>query len=113
MEEVSACLSDDGIFMTNIISSTSGEKQKLFQGFHRALTEVFPHVEVFFVSDPNNEKHVQNIVLVGFKRPYDLKTDDQTPDKVVFLMKHNKKVEVSQSVPPLTDALAPVEWYVL
>ena len=113
MEEVSACLSDDGIFMTNIISSVSGEKQKLFQGFHRALTEVFPHVEVFFASDPTSEKYVQNIVLAGLKKPYDLTTDEQTPEKVVFLMKHHKKVEVSKTVPPLTDAFAPVEWYVL
>ncbi len=113
MEEVSACLSDDGIFMTNIIASINGEKSKLFQGFHRALTEVFPQVEVFPVSDSGNEKEVQNIVLTGFKRPYDLKIDEQTPEKIAFLVKHHKKVKVSQSVPPLTDAFAPVEWYVL
>jgi len=113
MEEVSECLSDDGIFMTNIIASISGEKSKLFQGFHRALTEVFPQVEVFLVSGPNDEKYVQNIVVVGFKRRYDLKTDEQTPEKVISLMNRHKKVKVSNTVPPLTDAFAPVEWYVL
>jgi len=114
MEEVSECLSDNGIFMTNIISSLSGEKSGLFLGFHRALTEVFPQVEVFLVSGPNNEKDVQNIVLVGFKQPCDLTTNDQTPPRVAFLLNHHhKKVKVSQTVPPLTDAFAPVEWYVL
>ena len=113
MEEVSACLSDDGIFMTNIIASVSGEKQKLFQGFHWALAEVFPQVEVFLVSAPNDEKDVQNVVLAGFHKPYDLKTDEQTPDKVVSLMRFRRPVAVSQTVPPLTDAFAPVEWYVL
>ncbi len=113
MQEVSACLSDDGIFMTNVISSLGGEKCKLFQGFHRALTEVFPQVEVFFVGDPTRENELQNIVLVGFKKPYDLKVDANAPPKVVSQMKHRKKVTVSQTVPPLTDAFAPVEWYVL
>ena len=113
MEEVSACLSDDGIFMTNIISSINGEKSGLFQGFHRALTEVFPQVEVFMVSDTKNDKDIQNIVLVGFKTPLEMKTNAETPQRISFLLDHRKKITVPKTIPPLTDAFAPVEWYVL
>lgn len=113
MEEVSDQLSDRGIFITNIISSVKGKKHKLLEGFYAALDEVFPQVAVFLVGDPKDEKMVQNIVLVGFKEPCDLGVRMDTPLEIINLLGFMYHKDIHPKVPPLTDAFAPVERYVL
>lgn len=113
MQEVYEQLSDEGVFFSNIISSVKGKKHKLFDGFHNALAEVFPQTAVFLVANPHDEAMVQNIVLVGFKKPVSLEVDENTPEMIKNLLEHRFSGESSKAIPPLSDDFAPVERYVL
>jgi len=113
LEEISHRLSDDGIYMVNIIASAEGPKRKLFEAFHRTLSEVFTSVDVFMVGGPTHGDNVQNIVLVGFKGKSGFPDSPDAPMDVRQLLNHRWTKPVPQTVPPLRDALAPVEWYLL
>lgn len=111
LEEISGRLSDDGIYMVNIIASAEGPKRKLFQAFHRTLGEVFPRVEVFMVEDPARGGEVQNTVFVGFKGNRDIPDPSTAPQELRERLEHRWTKPVPQAVPAFRDALAPVEWY--
>ncbi len=113
MQEVFEQLSEDGIFMTNIIASTGGRKHRLFRGFYQALAEVFPQVEAFSVHDPNEEIETQNIVLLGSKKKFSLEVSPETPPRIAEFMNHRYTRSIPKDTPALTDAFAPVEMYVL
>ena len=113
LEEISHRLNDDGIYMVNIIASAEGPKRKLFQAFHRTLSEVFPRTEIFMVDGPARGANIQNIVFVGFKGKRELPDPQTAPTELRRNLNHRWTKPVPQTIPPLLDALAPVEWYLL
>jgi len=111
VEEISYRLSDDGIYMVNIIASAEGPRQKLFQAYHRTLSEVFPRTKVFMTRDPNCGQDFQNIILVGFKGQRELPDPSTASEAIQRLLNQRWTKPIPKTVPPLLDALAPVEWY--
>ena len=111
LEEISSRLNDDGLYMVNIIASAEGPKHKLFQAFHRTLSEVFPRVDVFAIESPTRGDCVQNLVFVGFKGTRELPDPSTAPPEQRQSLNQRWAKPVPQTVPPLLDALAPVEWY--
>ncbi|MGL6196701.1 MAG: fused MFS/spermidine synthase [Thermoguttaceae bacterium] len=111
IEEVSDSLTEDGVFITNIISSVDGKKKRLFWGFHNALKEVFPQVEVFLVSSLTNEQLVQNIVLVGLKKETDMIEKSDMPEEIKGFLGRRWQGKVPEFT-ALSDDFAPVETYV-
>ena len=111
LEEIASRLSDDGIYMVNIIASAEGPKHKLFLAFYRTLSEVFPRIDVFLIAGPQHGEIVQNMVFVGFKGNRELPDPSAAPVELQPLFHQRWVKEVPQTVPPLLDELAPVEWY--
>ena len=111
LEEISDRLNGDGIYMMNVIASAEGPKHKLFQAFHRTFSEVFPRSLVFMADGPARNKDIQNILFVGFKGSRELPDSETAPSEVQQLLDHRWTQPIPQTIPPLLDALAPVEWY--
>ncbi|MDR0379149.1 MAG: fused MFS/spermidine synthase, partial [Candidatus Accumulibacter sp.] len=66
---MSALLSEDGVLVSNVISSLRGPGSGVLGGIYAALSEVFPRVLVFPASRPEAAyaEHRQNVMLVAFK----------------------------------------------
>jgi spermidine synthase len=68
-------LSQDGVYMMNIIGSAKGKRSILFQSLVKTLLKVFNNVSVFLV-DPDNPNAIQNIIVVA--SGHDLAINSQT-----------------------------------
>ena len=111
LEEIASRLGDDGIYMVNIIASAEGPRGKLFQAFHRTLSIVFPQTAVFMVDDPAGGETIQNMVFIGFKGRRELPDLSTASAELQQNLNHRWTKPIPQTVPPLLDVLAPVEWY--
>lgn len=63
-EQVRGRLTDDGIFMMNLISIIRGPNNGLFASVYATVKAVFPNVVVFGVEDPYS-LGLQNLILIG------------------------------------------------
>jgi spermidine synthase len=71
---VRAHLTDQGVYMTNIISSVDGEGSSFFRATASTLRTIFPEIYVFATgSDP---RHPQNLILVSPAQPRRLSPED-------------------------------------
>lgn len=68
-------LSQDGVYMMNIIGSAKGKHSILFQSLAKTLLKIFKNVSVFLV-DPDNPYDTQNIIVVA--ADHDLAINSQT-----------------------------------
>lgn len=60
------CLNDNGIVITNIISSLEGKDEKFIKYEYSTYKTIFDDVKVFRVKDIENTKK-QNLILIGIK----------------------------------------------
>jgi spermidine synthase len=125
-EAIYAALSEEGIFISNIISAVTGEKSELLQAIAASFAEVFPEVRIFPLAYPPRPDRVQNVMLVAFKRrtvlpgPEELRKPGVLPEFVVteldtasFMLKNEWRIRLAQTLPPMRDDFAPVERYAL
>jgi spermidine synthase len=107
-------LSDNGVFIANIITSLNGKSSDLFRAEYKTLDTVFPNVYVYPLS-LNQEQMVQNVIIVAHKQ--DTRLENKTINQdynlsfniVDFVDKeYNKSIKIDD-VPILTDDFAPVE----
>jgi predicted membrane-bound spermidine synthase len=103
-------LNDDGLVLSNVTSSISGDSGKFFRAEYATYKEIFPQVFVFLPSKVPGSGEIQNIVLVGSKsvKPFDFKTADQ---RFSGYLGGLWKGPVETDVPVLTDDFAPAEYY--
>lgn len=106
-------LNDGGIVILNIISSIEGSQGKFLRAEYRTYKDVFPQVYLFPVSDPNDGKNPQNIILVAIKS-FDKKFDmiDKEDTTINSYLKHLWKKEITLDIPILSDDFAPVDSYI-
>jgi spermidine synthase len=109
---MAARLKTGGLLLVNIISALEGPHSRFFRAYYRTLTSVFRTVLVFPVQNPENGWQVQNIVLACLPdAPGELTSpSDAHLDRY---LSHRWRRSVVQDLAPLTDDLAPVEWYCL
>ncbi|GAB6057689.1 fused MFS/spermidine synthase [Desulfonatronum parangueonense] len=111
MQRMSANLEDDGVVLVNLISAVSGDQGRFLRALLATMESVFAQVNVYPVSDPDNDTLVQNIVLSARKtKSEDIKELNGTialADKLA----HRRTDPIPRDLPMLTDALAPVERY--
>ncbi|MCB1225880.1 MAG: fused MFS/spermidine synthase [Verrucomicrobiales bacterium] len=67
-EQISAHLTDDGVFLMNIICTLQGPRSELLQGMLTTLRSVFPQVEVFAVH--GRGPNPQNLILLASRRDW-------------------------------------------
>ena len=109
MKNIRAMLSDDGVFIVNIISSIDGE---LFSGIYSGIAEAFPTVMIYPATYPNSIGTRQNIMIVALASR---ETSYRTPEneRIASLLFHRWTNRFEPKIAAFTDAYAPVEKYSL
>ena len=110
-----------GMVIMNIISALEGDKGKLYASISNAIRAHFPEVHTFAVRNPGDRRAVQNIMVLALVEPRpDLagllhsRPPDAPGEARTLTHMLARRVEMeTPDVPPLTDAYAPVERYVL
>jgi spermidine synthase len=74
-QQVQSRLTDDGVFLVNIISAVQGERAAFLAHFLPTIRSVFPNVEVFAVNGLNSE--VQNVILLASTKPWKAWLEDR------------------------------------
>jgi spermidine synthase len=123
---IHSALSEEGIFISNIISAVAGNKSELLQSIRASFEEVFPEVRIFPLAYPARAERVQNVMLMAFKRRIILPGPDELPergslpefavaelDTAAFMLRNEWRVRLAQKFPALHDDFAPVERYAL
>jgi spermidine synthase len=109
MSGIRSLLSDDGVFVVNIISSIDGE---LFSGIYSGVAASFPSVAIFPATLPNSAATRQNIMIVAYAGGAlpDLKPENEY---IASLLAHKWTLPFEPRIAAFTDAFAPVERYSL
>jgi spermidine synthase len=109
MRNVRRLLSDDGVFVVNIISTIDG---KLFNGIYSSIAASFPTVMIFPATYPNSVSTRQNIMIVALAAdtPPQREADSEY---ISSLLGHKWRAPFEPNSPAFTDAFAPVERYSL
>lgn len=98
-------LNDNGMVITNVISSLNGEKSNFIKYEYATYKKVFKDVKVFRVSDSIDEQQNQNLILIGFKGNTNINSDKyevykQLLDSEIIDFKSDKDI--------VTDDYAPI-----
>lgn len=111
-----------GALIMNVIASVEGEYSLLFQAIYGSLASAFAEVHVFVVNNPKDRHKIQNIMLVALPeaRPdlqaaFIREAQITAEEAMTYPAMLGRRVtrEIPLQVPPLTDAYAPVERYIL
>jgi len=118
VEKIYNSLSDDGLFILNLIASLEGKKSTFFKAEYNTIKKIFPQVYVFPVwyQQGKDLSKYQNIVLIATKdknrltlNELELKASPEQKELLKLLWP--KQIESFESTPILTDEFAPVDYY--
>ena len=111
-------LTDDGVYMMNVVGALEGRRSRFFTSVLATLREVFPHVRVFVVYPRLVRTQPQNLVLVAPNRDLrwskaDLleRAGNDELGKMVAHLLEPDAVDLASST-LLTDDFCPVEYLV-
>ncbi len=110
---------DDGALVMNIISAYKGDNSAILQGIYGALSQAFPKLYVFAISENTPLTEVQNFMILA------LTEENQHIESIIENSKQNSYLspgeikmlgmrvteEISQDIPPLSDEFSPIERY--
>jgi predicted membrane-bound spermidine synthase len=106
MKNIRGMLSDDGVFVVNVISSIDGE---LFSGIYSSIAAAFPVVMIYPATYPNSVSARQNIMIVALTR--ETRYRDPGDEYTTSLLFHRWTNNFEPKIAAFTDAFAPVEKY--
>jgi len=109
-EKVYNALNDDGVAVINVISSIEGDKGQFLRAEYATYKDIFPQVYLFPVSNPDDGKMLQNVMIVALKSNEIPVFENEDPELNKYL-KHLWTEEIEIDVPILTDDYAPVDHY--
>lgn len=99
-------LNENGMVITNIISSLEGENSDFIKYEYSTYKAVFDDVKVFAVNDTNDISKRQNLILVGFNGNNGYVNNDKQDDYIKLLK--NEIVEYKSDKWISTDDFAPI-----
>ena len=102
-------LSDNGVFIANIISPFEGRDSQLLRAYYRTLQAVFPQVFLFSPSGSPLD-NIQNIIIVALKDTEPVSFYNSNP-ALQYLLEQRFTGTIPMTEPILTDNHAPVEFY--
>ena len=105
MQNAKKILNDDGIVITNILSSIKGEKSEFIKYEYATYKKVFDDVIIFRVPSGHSEEERQNLILVGIKG--NMNKDEEKYAEYEELLNTELK-EFSTDKPVVTDNYAPI-----
>ena len=109
-------LKPDGVYLTNIVSSLSGERSIFFRSEYKTIKEVFGNAYVFPISsiDESESENPQNIIVAAVKGGVDIEevlkrgVDENEKEMLSHLWSNPINID---DVNILTDDHAPVDHY--
>jgi spermidine synthase len=114
---MSDLLAEDGVLVSNVISSLRGPGSGVLGGIYAALSQVFPKVLIFPASlpQPAFAESRQNLMLVAFKSEKTLAAAAAAVpgSEAARLLSHLWTRPFNSDARAFTDAFAPVEHYAL
>jgi len=111
-QSIHRSLSDDGVFMMNVISAVEGDQGRLYRAIHAAFAETFGTTASFLVKAPETPTTVQNVMLLAAKQPIDFERLLANAPDLAPLLANRYEPTLTNDVPALTDQHAPVERYI-
>lgn len=116
-EALNEHLEQDGILVSNLISSLIGDTSDLLRAEYKTINQVFPQVYLFYTRTSLMSR-VQNIILIATKTSDRRSSEDLTamameaPERSETLVRYSKTLFESEirteDLPVLTDDYAPV-----
>jgi spermidine synthase len=107
--QVSRTLKPDGAAILNLGSSVTGDASKFLLAELATYRQVFPFVEVFKVHTEYPDEKLQNVIIVASKQKSAV--GQNSDPEIEALLQHRLRIDLDETLPPLTDDLAPVEYY--
>lgn len=104
MENAKKSLNDNGMVITNIISSVTGSESKFINYEYSTYKKVFDDVKVFKVNNINDNTR-QNLILIGFKGNKEV---DETVYEQYKNLLDNELKDFSSNTGISTDNYAPI-----
>jgi len=101
-------LKNDGVLMINAGAALTGPGSRFLQAEINTLKTVFEDVRVFKVRNEYGDEELQNLMIVARKSDGEIL---KIADPQVAAMLGNEYSVPVGDIPPLTDDLAPVEYY--
>lgn len=111
-QKIHDCLNDDGLFVMNIISAIDGERGQFLRAMLATLEQVFPEIILFAPQDLEDGTTIQNIIAIAFKNEQPRSFSGLESDMNHYLSRRWTN-NIARDLPPMTDALAPVERYAM
>ncbi len=116
-------LSENGVFLMNIITAVEGDNGRLLRSIYRAFASEFGNVYLFPVQSPADGDMIQNVMLLALRSPRELPdpaavdTGNIVENARIAAMLRSRWTrplpDDADAVPALTDNYAPVERYTL
>jgi spermidine synthase len=110
VRQIDRVLKDNGIAIFNVGSAIKGESSRFLQAEFATYKSVFPHVFLFKVNADYTDEQLQNLMVVACKTDCSLNAVSDDPE-IANLLSHRYSGDLPLGLPPLTDDLAPVEYY--
>lgn len=110
VRQINRVLKDDGIVIFNLGGAITGDASQFLQAELKTYQQIFPHVYLFKVNADYTDIQLQNLIIVALKteNPISLQTNDA---EIANLLEHLHSENPETNIQPLTDDLAPVEYY--
>ncbi|MCE5334043.1 MAG: fused MFS/spermidine synthase [Desulfobacteraceae bacterium] len=102
-------LSDDGVVILNLISGIEGDEGRFLRAEYRTYKTVFPYIRLFPVSDPEDGRVCQNVMLVAAPTPREPHGPDARNPEYRAMLTHLWTKPIAEDMPLLTDDYAPVD----
>lgn len=110
VRNVSRVLKDDGVVIANVGSAIRGPGSRFLQAEFKTYQTVFPYVFLFKVNEDYTDDQLQNLIVVACKS--ECVGNETTADpQISSLLPRRYTDPFPLETPPLTDDLAPVEYY--
>ena len=105
MQNAKQRLNENGIVITNIISSLKGKDADFINYEYVTYKAVFDDVKVFKVSNRESEEEIQNVILIGIKGKSNI---DMTKQEQYQDLLENEIKDFSSDKKVVTDNYAPI-----
>ena len=105
MKKAYDCLNENGVVLTNIISSVEGDDSDFIKYEYSTYKVVFDDVKIFKVSSDNDDEESQNLILVGIKGDGNI---DEEKEREYASLLENEIVDFTSDKRVVTDDYAPI-----
>lgn len=111
-DKVYASLEENGVYLSNIITSLDGEKSKILKSEVKTLEQTFQNVYLFVCEDLNNTDEAQNVMVVATKDSNRKEISLTSNEEINIMLKNYYEIKDYENAIVLTDEYAPVDYYI-